>query len=97
MHIHKVFEVLREAKIYWKMSKCEFVGKSLIYLGHIVGEGQLKIDPTKVNVVVQWTTPTNVIEIRIFLRAMQYLHKFIAIFSFMAYPLHAITWKNHGF
>lgn len=39
VHIRKVFEVLREAKLYLKMSKCEFVRKILVYLGHIVGEG----------------------------------------------------------
>ena len=97
MHICEVFEVLRKAKLYLKMSKCEFVRKNLIYLGHIVGGGQLKIDPTKVEAVVQWPTPTNMIETRGFLRAMQYLCKFITNFSFMASPLHAITGKNHGF
>lgn len=68
IHIHKVFEVLREAKLFLKISKCKFVRKSLLYLGHIVGESQLKIDPSKVEVVMQWLTPTNVIETRIFFR-----------------------------
>jgi len=67
MYIHKVFEVLREAKLYLKMSKCEFVRKSSIYLGQIIGGGQVKIDPIKVEVVVQWPTPTNVVEKGIFL------------------------------
>jgi len=97
MHIRKVFEVLRKAKLYLKMSKCEFVRKSLIYLGHIVGEGQLKIDPAKVEAVMNWPPPTNVTETRSFLGAVQYLRKFIANFSFMASPLHALTGKSHGF
>ena len=53
VHIHKVFEVLREEKIYLKISKCEFVRKSLVYLGHIVGEGQLNIDPTKIKAMLK--------------------------------------------
>lgn len=97
VHIRKVFEVLREAKLYLKMSKCEFVRKSLIYLGHIIGEGQLRIDPTKIEAMLKWPTPTNVTEIRSFLGAVQYLRKFIANFSYMASPLHAITGKSHGF
>jgi len=87
MHIPQVFEVLREAKLFLKMSKCEFVRKNLIYLGHIVGEGQLKIDPSKVKVVMQCPSPTNVTETRSFLGVVQYLRKFITNFSFMASPL----------
>ena len=52
------------------MSKCEFVRKSLIYLGHIVGEGQLRIDHVKVVAILKWPTPTNVTETRSFLGAI---------------------------
>jgi len=37
-----------------KMSKCEFEKTSSVYLGHIVGGGELKIDPSKVSVIVNW-------------------------------------------
>lgn len=47
--------------------------------------------------MLEWPTPTNVTETRSFLGAVQYLRKFLANFSFMASPLHAITGKNHGF
>ena len=97
MHIHKVFEVLREAKLYLKISNYEFVRKSLVYLCHIVGEGQLIIDPTKIEAMLKWPTPTNVIETKSFLGVVQYLCKFIANFYYMASPLHAIIGKNHGF
>ena len=40
---------------------------------------------------------TNMTKTRSFLRAIQYLCKFIANFSFLALPLHAIIGKNHGF
>jgi hypothetical protein len=39
------------------MSKCEFGKTSLVYLGYIVGNGQLKIDPSKVEVIVNWPKP----------------------------------------
>jgi hypothetical protein len=73
------------------MSKCEFGKTSMIYLGYIVGNGQLKIDPAKVEVNVKWPKSTIGIEVRRFLGSVQYLRKFISNFSFIASPLHALT------
>ena len=88
MHIRKVFEVLREAKLYLKMSKCEFIRKILIYLGHIVGEGQLRIDPAKVEAVMNWPSPTYVIETRSFLGVVQYYESLLL--TFLTWLLHFI-------
>ena len=50
----KVLDVLRKEKLYVKMSKCEFAKTSLVYLGHIIGGGHLRVDPSKVAVIVNW-------------------------------------------
>jgi hypothetical protein len=63
------------------MSKCEFGKTSLVYLGYIVGNGQLKIDSAKVEVIVKWPKPTTTTEVRSFLGAIHYWRKFIANFS----------------
>ena len=73
------------------MSKCEFAKTSLVYLGHIIGGGHLRVDPTKVAVIVNWPRPNTVTEIRIFLGAVQYWRKFISGFSSIVAPLHALT------
>ena len=36
-----------------KMFKCDFGNNSFVYLGHIVEGGKLKIDPSKVDVIVE--------------------------------------------
>jgi hypothetical protein len=90
-HVKTVFELLKKEKLYIKMSKCEFGKTSLVYLGYIVGNGQLKIDLTKVEVIVKWPKPTTATEVRSFLGAVQYWRKFIANFSYIATPLHALT------
>ena len=38
----------------------------------------------------KWPRPQNVIEVRSLLGVVQYWRKFIAIFSFIASPLHAL-------
>ena len=56
-HVKQVLEVLQSENMYLKMCKCELGKTSLVYLGYIVGGGQLKIDPTKVEVIVKWPRP----------------------------------------
>jgi len=73
------------------MSKCDFGKTSLVYLGHIVGGGELKIDPSKVEVTVNWPKNNNVKEVMSFFGASQYWRNFIANFSSIAAALHALT------
>jgi hypothetical protein len=67
--------------MYLKMSKCEFGKTSLLYLGYIVGGGELKIDPSKVEVIVNWPKPNNVTDVRSFLGATQYCELLLHSFS----------------
>jgi hypothetical protein len=90
-HVNKVLYLLKKENLFLKMSKCEFGKTSLVYLGHIIGGGELKIDPSKVKFILDWPKPNNVTKVRIFLGETQYWRKFIANFSSMATPLHAVT------
>jgi hypothetical protein len=59
-HVKKVLDTLQREKLYIKLSKCEFGKTTLVYLRHIVGGGQLKIDPSKIDVIVNWPEPKSV-------------------------------------
>ena len=96
-HVKIVLDTLKKEKLYVKLSKCEFGKTSLVYLGHIVGGGNLKIDPSKVDVIVNWPKPTNATEVRSFLGAVQYWRRFIQNFSYIASPLHALTSVKKAF
>jgi hypothetical protein len=52
-HVNKFLDILRKEQFFFKLSKCEFGKTSLIYIGHIVGGGELKIDPSKVKVILE--------------------------------------------
>jgi hypothetical protein len=66
-HVKKVLDTLQREKLYVKMSKFEFGKNALVFLGHIVGGGQLKIDPSKIEVIVNCPEPKSVTEILSFL------------------------------
>jgi len=68
-----------------------------VYLGHVIGGGELKIDPTKMDTIMKWPIPTNCIEIRSYVGETQYLWKFIASFLAAVAPLHAITMSGKSF
>jgi hypothetical protein len=68
-----------------------------VYLGYVIGGSELRIDPIKMEAIMKWSVPTNVIEVRIFVGATQYLRNFIASFSIVAATLHAITTSGKSF
>ena len=74
-HVKQVLDVLKKEKLFLKMSKCEFGKTSLIYLGHIFGGGELKIDPSKVKVILECSRPSNVIEVRSFFGSIPILEE----------------------
>jgi hypothetical protein len=91
MHVKQFLDVLKKENLFLKISKCDFEKTSLVFLGHIFGGGELKIDPSKVKVILDWPKPNNVIEVRRFLGAAQYWRNFIANLSSIVAPLHAVT------
>jgi hypothetical protein len=51
-HLYLVLQKLRENQLYAKLSKCEFWLKEVSFLGHIIYEGGISVDPTKVKGVL---------------------------------------------
>jgi hypothetical protein len=64
------------------------------YLGIIVGKGQVKMNPVKVQGLADWPMPTNLKELHLFLGFGIYYKDFINGYSCIAQPLHELTKKN---
>ncbi|KAM7520835.1 hypothetical protein LguiB_019797 [Lonicera macranthoides] len=86
-HLKKVFERLRKHELYLKLSKCSFAQKRIKFLGHIIEQGRVQMDPTKVQVIQDWQVPTNVSELRSFLGLANYYRKLVKDYSSIAMPL----------
>ena len=68
-----------------------------MYLGYVIGGGELKIDPSKMEAIMKWLVPTNVSEDMSFIGVAQYLMKFISSFSMIETLFHAITTSGKSF
>jgi hypothetical protein len=96
-HLQKVLERLRSEKLYAKLEKCEFWLDSVSFLGYVISGKGVAVDSKKVKVVVEWTRPTSMFEIRSFLGLTGYYRRFIKGFSKLSGPLTALTRKNARF
>ncbi|WVZ52398.1 hypothetical protein U9M48_003459 [Paspalum notatum var. saurae] len=93
-HLRIVLARLREHKLYAKFSKCAFWLKEVSFLGHILSEKGVAVDPSKVKDVLNWKQPETVTEIRSFLGLAGYYRRFIKDFSKTAKPMTSLTKKN---
>jgi hypothetical protein len=73
--------------LYVKKSKCQFGESQVNYLGHVISEKGVEVDPSKIQAVVDWLEPTTVKGVRGFLGLTGYYRKFISGFSNFAAPL----------
>ncbi|KAK2403898.1 putative mitochondrial protein [Trifolium repens] len=96
-HLRIVLEVLREKQLYAKFSKCEFWLSEVKFLGHVISQGGVSVDPSKMEAVLNWERPRSVTEVRSFLSLAGYYRRFILGFSEIAFPLTRLTRKGAAF
>jgi len=92
--VHKWLAKLETLSLFLKPSKCEFHKKEVEYLGMIVGNGSVHMDPVKVHGITQWPTPSCVKDVRSFLGFCNFYRAFISDFSNITRPLNDLTCKN---
>ncbi|OMO80899.1 reverse transcriptase [Corchorus capsularis] len=96
-HLWLVLQILREKKLYAKFKKCEFWLDSVAFLGHVVSKDGISVDTEKVKAIVEWSRPTNAIEVRSFLGLAGYYRRFVEGFSSIAMPMTKLTRKGAKF
>jgi hypothetical protein len=52
-HLRLVLQKLRDNQLYAKLSKCEFWISEVSFLGHIISNGGISVDPAKVKEIIE--------------------------------------------
>jgi hypothetical protein len=76
-HLREVLKLLASNSLVANKKKCYFGQKSVEYLGHMITEEGVAVDPGKINSVINWPQPKNVKGVRGFLGLTGYYRKFI--------------------
>jgi len=93
-HLGAVLSRLREVNLKSNPSKCCFVAKSIVFLGHVVSKEGTKPDPGKIDVVLRFPEPKTVTNVRSFLGLTGYYRKYIRGYLRLASPLFELTKKD---
>jgi hypothetical protein len=96
-HLRLVLQKLHNNQLYAKFLKCDFWLKEVAFLGHIITNGGIKVDPGKISEILNWKQPTSVSKIRSFLRLAGYYRRFIEGFSKIVKPFNSLLEKGKEF
>lgn len=88
---------LLQNKLFVKAEKCEFHKPLVSFLGLVLAEGEIRINPEKVSAVVEWATPSSHKEVQRFLGFANFYRKFICNYSTIATPLHDLYSPHRPF
>ncbi|THH21307.1 hypothetical protein EUX98_g8414 [Antrodiella citrinella] len=91
---HRLFQRLRENDLFLKPEKCLFEVDEVEFLGMIIRPDTVAMDPTKLDGIKDWPTPTTVKGVRSFLGFGNFYRRFISHYSDLARPLNDLTRKD---
>ena len=95
-HLRLTLQLLREHQLYAKLSKCDFYRDIIRYLGHIISEEGISVDPEKIEAIMNWPTPL-VTDVRSFMGLAGYYRRFIEGFSKVAHLVTSLQKKGIKF
>ena len=67
------------------------------YLGHIISDEDIFVDPKKIEAIMNWPTPRNVTNVRSFMGLAGFYRRFIEGFSKVAHPVTSLQKKGIKF
>jgi hypothetical protein len=96
-HLRMVLQKLRDNQLYAKFTKCDLWLDEVHFLGHIISKGGIAVDLAKITAIMDWKTPSIVLEIQSFLGLAGYYRRFIEGFSKIAKPMTSLLEKGKEF
>jgi len=89
-----VLQRLAKHKLYVKLSKCQFAKPEVEYVGHVVGHGQVRIHPDKINAVLGIRAPNNKHDVQVLLGLVNWIRRFLPKLAHIATPITDLLKKD---
>ena len=82
--VHKILDKLEKHDLYLKPEKCMFTQKRIKFLGVVLENNTIQMDPTKIKGVAEWPYPRNPTDVCSFLGFTGFYRYFIPNYSHVA-------------
>ncbi|XP_049283851.1 uncharacterized protein K02A2.6-like [Anopheles funestus] len=96
-NLERLLRRIQEYGFTVRAEKCAFRTDQIEYLGFIIDRQGLRPNPTKIEVIKNLPTPTNISEVRSFLGAINYYGKFLPRMRDLRYPLDKLLTNSNDF
>ncbi|KAJ1085659.1 hypothetical protein NDU88_005787 [Pleurodeles waltl] len=94
VHLKKVLKALQSAGLSIKASKCQIGQGTVVYLGHLVGGGQVQPLQPKIQTILDWVAPKTQTQVRAFLGLTGYYRRFVKGYGSIVTALTELTSKK---
>ena len=98
-HDHRladVLERLQQADVTLNVEKYKFSQDKVQFLGHVVGNGGVEVDPNKVEAISEMKAPTDISQLRRFLGVVNQVGGYVENLANLTQPLRSLLNKNSG-
>lgn len=96
-NLYKVFSRFRKYNLKLKPSKCNLLQTQVKFLGKIVSENGIAVNPDSIEAVKKWPIPKGKKDVESFLGFSNYHRDHIKNFAEIAEPLHQLTGQKTDF
>lgn len=96
-HLSFVLAKLREAGFTVNPSKVSICAKEISYLGYLISEAGIRVNPDRIRPILDFPIPVNVRQVRRFLGMCGFYAKFVPHMSQITEPLNALKRKHCKF
>ena len=94
IRIRALFKRLADANLTVNLAKSDFCKATVEYLGHEIGQGQVKPVRAKIDAIANYSEPKDKKSLMRYLGAVGYYRRFCVNFSTITYPLTELLAKN---
>ncbi|KAK4685054.1 putative transposase, partial [Tremellales sp. Uapishka_1] len=96
-HVNQVLQRLKDNSLWANAEKCRFFQHEVDFLGYLVSDTGIRMDPKKISAVTDWPIPKSVHDIQVFLGFANFYRRFIRSYSKITTPLTRLLRKDVKF